>query len=538
MKSKRILSLFLFLVLSVLSACGSNNTQNNTSFDTVSNQNTSPDSISLFYNSSDSLDPYKAESLYNRNLGSLLFDPLVKLDSAFQPQLILAKDITLNGKECTVTLKPIYFTDGSPVTADDVVFSLKKAIESKHTIYKQQLSNIKNYESDGIDKIIITLTKADPYFKNLLDFPIIKKDSDLRQDENKIELPPIGSGRFVFNAKDKLLNVNTSYFNGVPTIKTVNLINAPDAEVTKYNLEVNNVDVYYTDLSDGIIPPMSGTFQSVNLNNLVYLGLNLSNRHLSKPQLRYAIAYAINRTAICNDAYYNYAKPAAGLFNSVWEDAGRLQNLPDTSDFENVVVNLKEIGYNSKDTEGFFTDSNKKPIKFKFVVAEENTARLKCAKLLCEQLNEAGFRTELSVLSWNKYIEALTYGNFDLYLAEVKLNNNMDVSELITSNGSLSYGIPNYSVSPEASEPSDTEIENEDESNKLSSSSVPLIDSAVKGFYNENLSLFDITNAFNAEMPVIPVCHRFGLSVFNPKFNISNMSTVSDIYFGITNKLN
>lgn len=549
MKLKRILSIMLALTFILLSACGGD-TNDNTSSVTSEPTNETLDSISLLYNSSDSLDPYKAESKYNRDLSSLLFDPLVKLNEKLQPQNVLAKEITLNGKECTISLKSVYFTDGSLVTADDVVFSLKKALESQYTVYKKQLSTVKTYTADGTDKVVITLSKADPYFVNLLDFPIMKKDSDTIKDENKIELPPIGSGRYVYNTKEKTLDVNTAYFNGVPTVKLIKLINAPDWEVTKYNLEVNNVDVFYTDLSDGIVPPMSGTVQSVHLNNLVYLGVNLANRHVSKYQVRYAIANAIDRSDICNDAYYNYAKPAKGLFDSVWEDAGNLQNLPEKADLENVVANLEEIGYNSKDAEGFFTDADKKTPTFKLIVSDTNEQRVKCAKLIVYQLNELGFKTELSVLEWNKYIEALTYGNFDFYLAEVKINNNMDVSELITSNGSLSYGIPNFvatpeTVKPEPSKPTGTEDEKDQpEDNKeeikteFSGSSVPLIDSAVKSFYNEKLSLFDIINAFNAEMPIIPICHRYGLTVYNTEINVANMSTVSDTYFGITNKLN
>lgn len=544
MNLKRILSIILAFAFVLLSACGGS-TNDNTSSVTSESAKETLDSISLLYNSSDSLDPYKAESKYNRDLSSLLFDPLVKLDEKLQPQNVLAKEITLNGKECTVTLKSVYFTDGSLVTADDVVFSLKKALESQYTVYKKQLSTVNTYAADGTDKVIIKLSKADPYFANLLDFPIMKKDSDTRQDENKIELPPIGSGRYVFDTKEKALNVNTAYFDGVPNIKLIKLVNAPDWEVTKYNLEANNIDVFYTDLSDGVVPPMSGTVQNVPLNNLVYLGVNLNKRHVSKYQLRYIIANALDRSGICNDAYYNFAKPAKGLFDSVWEDVGNLQSLPEKPDLENVVANLEEIGYNSKDAEGFFTDSDGKTITFKLIVSDTNEQRIKCAKLITEQLNELGFKTELSILEWNKYKEALTYDNFDFYLAEVKINNNMDVSELITSNGSLSYGIPNHAVTPETSAPSDTENKT-DESNgsdeeiktEFTGSSVPLIDSAVKSFYNGKLSLFDIINAFNAEMPIIPICHRNGLTVYNTEINVTSMSTVSDTYFGITNKLN
>ena len=155
MNLKRILSLILASALILLSACGGD-TDDSTSSDTASGSNTPFDTISLFYNANDSLDPYKAESRYNRALSSLIFDPLVKLDSEFQPQFILAEDITSNGKENTVTLKNVSFTDGTAVTADDVVFSLEKALKSQYTVNQQQLSAIKSYKADGTNKVIIT----------------------------------------------------------------------------------------------------------------------------------------------------------------------------------------------------------------------------------------------------------------------------------------------------------------------------------------------------------------------------------------------
>ena len=158
-------------------------------------------------------------------------------------------------------------------------------------------------------------------------------------------------------------------------------------------------------------------------------------------------------------------------------------------------------------------------------------------------------------MDWDKYIEALTYGNFDLYLAEVKLNNNMDVSELISSNGKLSYGIPDFNPSSHTSNSNTaTKQDKEDEADgtdktdgddtdndgekvELPSSAVPLIDSAVDGISQGKLSLVDIINAFNAEIPIIPLCHRSGLTILNPALNTTAMSSVSDIYFGITDKL-
>lgn len=555
MSFQRILAVLLVLIMLLLVVgCGNDNTSDNTSSNTTSNVTATVPDVALLYAASDSLNPYKAETSINRQLSFLMYDPLVKLDPEFQPQFYLAKSVDFDKNDCLITLKDAVFSDGTPVTAEDVVYSLKLALGCELTAYKHQLKDVKSYKATEDGKVLVTLSKADPYFANLLDFPIIKKDTDTLTDENKIALPPIGSGAYIFDTEEKALTVNAKYSFNAPSVKTIKLINAPDEAVEKYNLEVSNVSIYYTDLADGIIPPMSGNISSVNLNNLVYLGANLDNTFLENAKMRYALAIAVDRTSICNEAYFEYATPATGLFNSAWNDAGSLQNLTKTADSENVVAILEDIGYNSKDDEGFFVNSKGKPITFKLIVNQENPRRLKTADLVKQQLETAGFKINLEVLEWNKYVEALTYDNYDLYIAETQLPKNMDVTELVTTSGSLAYGIPALKQAPSSNEKtegdaSDEKVENNGDDNgtedktpadttpsvPLNVSSIPLLDKAVKGFYADDMSLVDIINAFNAEIPIIPLCHRQGLVACSSKINSINMSSVSDAYFGFKN---
>ena len=554
MKLKKLFAATLAVVL-LLSAvgCGSDKTTSDNTSDNIASNNTElVNSLTLLYRADDPLNPYTAKSLLNRRLSTLMYDPLVKVDSEFQPQFVLAKNIEISNKQCVVTLKSAVFSDGSAVTADDVVYSLKLALNSE-LAFKDQLALVKSYKADGSDKVVITLTKTDPYFANVLDLPIIKQNSDNLKDENKMLLPPIGSGRFVFDTKEMQLNANAMYIGGVPSVKTIRLIDAPDDTVVKYNLEVGNVSAYYSDLSDGVIPPMSGTSSTVNLNNLVYLGLNLENKHLTQPKIRYALSYAIDRLTVCNEAYYSYATPATGVFNVCWDDAGTLQNLPKSKDLQNVVAILEEIGYNNKDNEGFIVDSKGKNISFKLIAYKGNDRRLKAGQLVKQQLEAIGFKITLKELEWDEYTKALVEGNFDIYIAETKLPNNMDVTELLTADGSISYGIPTVeptksesnnqkpdsNISQDSNNTEDDKKDGESEEPKEPefTSHIPLLEEAIKGFYGEQLSLVDIINAFNAEMPIIPLCHRQGISVCDSRLNAENMSSVSDVYFGIADKI-
>ena len=542
---KIIAAILVGIMLFSAVGCGSDGdgTDNISSVQSGSTETTER-SLSLLYSSSDSLDPYKAQTLLNRQLSSLMYDPLVKLDSKLQPHFCLARSVELDGKDCIITLNNATFSDGSAVTAEDVVYSLKAALKAGLTPYPEQLSSIKKYSAEEDGTVKLTLTKTDPYFANLLDFPIIKKGSDELKDENNILLPPIGSGRYIFDTEEKLLTANKRHIAEAPSVATVKLVNAPDSAVVKYNLEAGNVSLYYTDLADGIIPPMSGNSCKVNLQNLVFMGVNLKNAYLKDARMRYALASAVDRTAIAKEAYYEYATPALGLFNSAWSDAGSLQNLTNSADLQNVVAIFKDIGYNSKDEEGFFVNSKGKTITFKLVAFKDNARRAAAAELVKQQLEAAGIKVKLSLLDWDAYVKALQSGDFDLYIAEVKLPYNMDVSELVTSNGKLSYGIPDVTENDKNNKTdkngkdqntADKDKADGDKTETDSGSYVPLLDGVVKAYYSGTASLVDIINAFNAEMPLIPLCHRQGLTVGAPDINVTDMSSVSDVYFGLAN---
>ena len=500
--------------------------------------------FSLLYSGSDPLNPYTAASLQNRQLAYLLYDPLVRLTPEFQPDYMLAGGIEQNGKSAVITLRPAYFSDGTAVTADDVVYSYKLAISSD-TAYPTQLAEIKSFTAGSKSTINVTLSKDDPYFANLLDFPIIKSGSDKLTDSNNILLPPIGSGRYVPDLDAGVLTANDSHIAGAQSVKTIALINAPDSEVIKYNLEAGNVSIYGTDLSDGKIPSMVGNSTAVGLNNIVYVGVNTANELLSDPVMRYALSAALDRSNICSSAYFSYATEATGIFNPLWQDAKGLQNIEPSTNTQNVVAYLNKLGYNSKDAEGFFVNDGNKTLTLSFICYGGNERRLAAARMIAEQLKTEGFKINLKELDWDGYTAALSSGNFDLYIAETKLLGNMDITELVTPGGALAFGIKEKSAEPAADDNAtgtdggtDTgDTPQQTEPAEPAEPEVTVAD-AVAGFYGGQLSLVDVLSAFNTEMPIIPICYRSGVTVTKSYLKADNVSSVTDVYFGIQGIMN
>lgn len=541
MKAKTILSVILVIMLTVLSACGSGTP------DTVSSTDSEPSediqetsrSFSLAYCSTDSLDPYTATTRYNKELCGLLYDSLITVDNSYSPLYRLADSIDLEDRSCTITIKDALFSDGTQVSASDVEYSMKKA-RASDTKYKTQLENVYSYSATGSKTLEITLKSIDPYFINLLDFPIIKADSDSKTNDDGKQLPPVGSGRYIFG--DGALAANENYIGGSLNIKTIELVDTPDAESFDHNLELGNISFSYSDLSDNTPLKMTGKSLSVPLNNLVYLGVNFKNTYLSQPQFRQAVSLALNRNKIVSDCYYNYAQPAAGPYPSGFEDTAGLQTITPTENTNRAVAILSELGYNNKDNDGYLLDSSGNRITLTLLCNLDNNARSQTAQLIKSQLAAAGIFTEIRTVNWNAYLSELNNLSFDLYIGEVKLMNNMDISPLVTEKSGACFG---YIKTPAGNNKNDasSSVSNGTSSGDAGSSTDASDNSyitvsaydMVTAFYKGEASVADVTAAFSAELPVIPLVHRMGQVAYSSDIISGPASTVGDIYSGIEN---
>lgn len=487
------------------------------------------DYLTLLYSASDSFNPYTASTDINRQLCRLMYEPLIKLDNDFNVHYSIAQSAETDGTTCTVTLKDTQFSDGSRLTADDVVYSYNAAKNSS-TEYAYKLYEVVSATASGSNKVIFRILKSDPYFVNLLDFPIIKKDSEKRKNDDGVEKPPIGAGRYVSDDEMTKLTVNPKFSgSGNFSIKEIRLINAPDSESVSHYVEIGAADMYYSDISDGKIVRMSGKKVSINLNRLVYIAVNSSYGDLGKEELRQAISSGIDRKTICRDGYYNNAIPAKGFYNPVWKPVNSVQNIETQTNREITIENLEKIGYNSVDTAGVRINQSGGSLSFELLVNGENTSRVTAAKLIASKLSEYGFKIRVAEKSFEDYTASLASGNFQLCLAEVAITPNMDISNLITEGGSAAYGIKKATpqANGEASAASDEGSASQDE--QINATSGELLN----GFYAGQNTVSDIASVLQTEMPFVPVCYRTGVFFYNDNIENVNNSSLSDIYFSI-----
>ena len=530
MKFKNIICVFLIAIMCFsFTSCKENAVQLSTD-DSQENNNSAVtrDYITLLYSASDGFNPYTAKTDINRHICKLLYEPLVKLDNEYNPIKYIADNITFGDKTCTVTLKNKVFSDGAAITAKDIVYSYNLAKNSASS-YASKLYNVESCTEKADGSVFFKLYKNDIYFTNLLTFPIIKSESDKITDSDSVLQPPIGSGKFKVNKDQDGLELNITSFDKKSNVKTVKLINAPDIESVTHYAQIGAADMYYTDISDGNITRMSGKRTDINLNSLVYIGINQNYGQLLSKEFRNILSTGIDREKICKNAYFNNAVAANGFFNPSWSEVKSVQNIQINANKELTIENLERIGYNKLDSVGNRVNSNGNSIDLTLLVNSENRMRVVLANMLASQLSEYGIKILVFEKPYEQYVEALKTNEFQLYLGEVKLTENMDISHMLTEGGQLAFGLPtfeNTEASPEKEDEGKEETEQQDTILKNPYE-------VISGFYDGKNSITDIATVLQSEMPFIPICYRTASLFYND--NIENVinSSECDIYFSI-----
>ena len=496
------------------------NTETNSSFESehTPQSNVNAKTINLLYTYGDTFNPYTATTSSNRQLATLLYDSLVKTDNNFNVECVLAQSFENGNKVCTLKLRDATFTDGSAVTAEDVIYSYNLAKEND--LYKNNFYEVTSVSAVDSKTVVFNLSQYDEYFVNLITFPIVKKGTSGVTDTDGKEIAPIGCGRY-YVAEDRLsFKLNNNYYGNKGVIETINLINSPDMESTSHYVEIGATHMYYTD-GDNIVR-MSGKKTEVNLNRIIYIGVNSSYGSLQTKEMRYAISSALDRSAICQSAYYNNAVSAKGFFNPCFEPVSAVQTIESESNSKITVENLAKIGYINMNSSGFYANESGNNPEFTLLVNSENASRVAAANLIASQCKAAGILINVVECSYEQYVARLESGSFQLYLGEIQILNNMDFTNLVVSGGSAAYGVGFQNTDNVDNEETETLQGNPCEN-------------IIKSYHQGECSISDVAATLLTEMPQIPVCYLNGVLFYDSDITNGVTASTSDIYLSIQN---
>jgi peptide/nickel transport system substrate-binding protein len=142
------------------------------------------------------LDPMRSASNGNIETFGLLYARLLRLNaetSKLEPSLAESWEASGDGKAYTFRLRDAKFSDGTPITAEDVVFSLERVRTSKESAYPAPLAAIESISASDPKTVIVKLKHPfGPMLSNLEIWNmgvVSKKDVDSRGDKAFADVP-------------------------------------------------------------------------------------------------------------------------------------------------------------------------------------------------------------------------------------------------------------------------------------------------------------------------------------------------------------
>ena len=174
-----------------------------------------------------------------------------------------------------------------------------------------------------------------------------------------------------------------------------------------------------------------------------------------------------------------------------------------------------------------------KRLSFSLICPSTDSTRVAAAELLKTQFKKVGIQLNVEIVSYSKFVSRLNSGNYQLFLAEAVIPQNMDISSFSVPGGSIAYGVAEETALNTAATSSSA-------SNALQESTAPesaakSLSSIISEYKANKASIFDIITVFNATMPVIPLCFKCGISISASDFDIAPYATSSDVFYNIEN---
>lgn len=392
--------------------------------------------VTLAYNPEMSMNPLIGHSQNNRVLFSLIYQGLFAVSSNYEavPILCSAFQVAPSNMIYTCYIEPeARFSDGSAVTAEDVVASYQYAMENDYYQgrFRYYLAEVK-LSSDGTG-VTFMLNAPFENFPLLLDVPIVKA-SDVAADH------PLGSGPYTFQGSgaNATLNRIHNWWADADVPVRANVINLVTAQTDTQLRD----EFEFGDVSLVMANPMSDSYAdfrcdyelwNVDSGVFLYIGCNVGwSKYFDDGYLRTKLTYAIDRETIIQ-RYYNGRAQLATLAIS---PSSPHYNEPLASNYNFDPLKFIDAMSNwniPKDPE----NPTKKMV---LLVNSDDSARLRAARYIADCLTEYGLPTGTLECSGENYKAVLQANNWDIYLGQTRLPPNMDLSEFFRNWGNLSYG--------------------------------------------------------------------------------------------------
>ncbi len=265
------------------------------------------------------LDPHRQWNPDSYTVYRNIYDNLVTRDSsgAIVPQVAVSWTAASDTEVDFRLRDDIVFHDGTPLTADDVAFSVKRITDPEFKSPQLgQFSKIVGAEATGTHSV--RLTTDGPYpvlLAQLVKLSVVSRAYAERVGDEELNLTPMGSGPYKFVEWRKgvkvVLERNDGYWRGEPPFARVEFVSVPDAATRIADLRTGKADLIVGLNPDDALQ-LQGTdgvdVRSAPTERVGYLMMNTQGGPLVDKRVRQAVSHAIDRQLIIDALLGGYSQ--------------------------------------------------------------------------------------------------------------------------------------------------------------------------------------------------------------------------------------
>ena len=371
----------------------------------------------------DTLHPTDFSTTVELNILDQIYDTLMYMnpDGTEDPEPRIAEsyEISEDGLDYTFHLRDdVTFHDGTPVTVDDVVFSLELYKESEYQ--GSQISMMSSVEAVDESTVVCHLDSPyAPFLQGILSPFICSKDY-YEEDPDAFVTSPIGSGPYKFVSRSTgsnvILTANEDYYRGAPAIKDITFEVIPDVATKAIALQTGEVS--FAEVDSSVLSQLEAnpaiSIDEVSTSGFAYISMNTEKEPFSDPRVRQAINYAVDRenlVQVCYDGKAEVNSNICAKHRFGYSD----DQIQYTYDPEKAKELLAEAGITT-------------PYNLGELLVAEKYSNL--ATVIQNDLKAVGLEVTISVKEFNAYISDLTSGNYDITALVMTLEGDTQTLEM------------------------------------------------------------------------------------------------------------
>lgn len=388
--------------------------------------------ISMAIYSPDTLNPIKTMSDSVCEAMALVYEPLFEFDDELIPTGCLAKKLFLSEDN---TAASVYLDenkkwhDGTAFTASDVIYTINE-IKKGNSLYKHNADYIASADEAEDGSVYITFREPVMNVEGILSFPIIRNESAQYIDKN-----PVGTGIF----KVKEASATGLILTPIATEETISVSEVSvsvkrNAQACISAFETGELDVITSSCIDLSEATPGGDIHYGNYTSdfMTFLGFNCDSVKLGNPYLRLAISEKINKRDIIEKAVFSRGKECRIPINPqsrIYKEAELLEL--------DVEGTMNKAGYTYSG--GKYMNESGDKLTLEILVSNENSQKIAIAEMIETQLLQFGIDAYTVGVSFDEYINRINSGNYDMFVAEVEMKDNLDPGFLTSKGNYFGY---------------------------------------------------------------------------------------------------